>query len=132
MKKYAALLLCALLTLFPLSACGQSTTVGGFASAYLNEEDYEAAVEEVMLQFNDEGGWTMNKIEYVGDEANTAEAEARDLAPEQVIVLRSSFQTSDSAQETDSLEPNRSYENYLWVLTRYTTGEPWVVTERGK
>ena len=119
-----------LVVLFGLAGCGDAVSVGGFSSKYMNNDDYEAAVQEVMTYFRSFEGCTMKKIGYAGDAAVKAEADARGLAPEEVIVLTSTFET-DGENHNNGLNPNYTYEDYTWTLTRDTTAGLWEVTDHG-
>ena len=121
---------CLLLILLILAGCGGAVTVGGFSSKYMNSDDYDAAVEEVLTCFKEYEGCTVKKIEYAGDAAVKAEADSRGLAPEQIIVLTSTFETDDKEHDT-VFEPNQTYEGYKWILTRGTSADLWEVTDRG-
>ena len=114
-----------------LAGCGNSVSVGGFSSKYLDSEEYDAAVQELMTHFKDLSGCTLKKVEYAGDKEVKAEAEARGLATEQIIVLTSTFETDGTSRE-DGLEPNKTYEDYRWILTRLTSADPfWTIEEQG-
>lgn len=119
-----------LVVLLGLAGCGDAVSVGGFSSKYMNNDDYEAAVQEVMTYFSSFEGCTMKKIGYAGDAAVKAEADARGLAPEEVIVLTSTFET-DGENHNNGLNPNYTYEDYTWTLTRDTTAGLWEVTDHG-
>ena len=119
-----------LVVLLGLAGCGDAVSVGGFSSKYMNNDDYEAAVQEVMTYFRSFEGCTMKKIGYAGDAAVKAEADARGLAPEEVIVLTSTFET-DGENHNNGLNPNYTYEDYTWTLTRDTTAGLWEVTDHG-
>ena len=129
MKRIAAFFVL-LVVLFGLAGCGDAVSVGGFSSKYMNNDDYEAAVQEVMTYFSSFEGCTMKKIGYAGDAAVKTEAEARGLAPEEVIVLTSTFET-DGENHNNGLNPNYTYEDYTWTLTRDTTAGLWEVTDHG-
>ena len=129
MKRIAAFFVL-LVVLFGLAGCGDAVSVGGFSSKYMNNDDYEAAVQEVMTYFSSFEGCTMKKIGYAGDAAAKAEADARGLAPEEVIVLTSTFET-DGENHNNGLNPNYTYEDYTWTLTRDTTAGLWEVTDHG-
>ena len=119
-----------LVVLFGLAGCGDAVSVGGFSSKYMNNDDYEAAVQEVMTYFSSFEGCTLKKIGYAGDAAVKTEAEARGLAPEEVIVLTSTFET-DGENHNNGLNPNYTYKDYTWTLTRDTTAGLWEVTDHG-
>ncbi|MBQ3482225.1 MAG: hypothetical protein IJH48_07920 [Oscillospiraceae bacterium] len=130
MKKTVSIIIL-LAMLLGLAGCGGGVTIGSFSSKYFNTEDYDSAVQEVMTAFSEYEGCTLKKIGYVGDAAVKAEADARGLAPEQIIVLSSTF-TTDDKDHGLVFEPNKTYEDYLWVLTRSSSTDPfWVVADRG-
>ena len=129
MKRIAAFFVL-LVVLLGLAGCGDAVSVGGFSSKYMNNDDYEAAVQEVMTYFSSFEGCTMKKIGYAGDAAVKAEADARGLAPEEVIVLTSTFET-DGENHNNGLNPNYTYEDYTWTLTRDTSAGLWEVTDHG-
>ena len=129
MKRIAAFFVL-LVVLLGLAGCGDAVSVGGFSSKYMNNDDYEAAVQEVMTYFSSFEGCTMKKIGYAGDAAVKAEADARGLAPEEVIVLTSTFET-DGENHNNGLNPNYTYEDYTWTLTRHTSAGLWEVTDHG-
>ena len=121
---------CLLLVVLFLVGCSGGVSVGGFSSKYMNSDDYEAAVQEVMTYFSSFEGCTLKKIGYAGDAAVKTEAEARGLAPEEVIVLTSTFET-DGENHNNGLNPNYTYKDYTWTLTRDTTAGLWEVTDHG-
>ena len=130
MKKLLAVLVL-LAALLSLAGCGDAVTIGPLSSRYFDSEDYDSAVQEVLTFFQGFEGCTMKKIGYAGDAAVKAEAEARGLAPEQIIVLTSTFETDGTSRE-DGLEPNKSYEDYQWILTRGGSFDPfWEIVEQG-
>ena len=129
MKRFTAFALI-LVVLLGLVGCSGGVSVGGFSSKFLNSDDYDAAVQEVMNYFSEFEGCTLKKIGYAGDDAVKAEADARGLAPEEVIVLTSTFET-DGENHNNGLEPDFTYEDYTWTLTRVTSIGFWEVTDHG-
>ena len=114
-----------------LAACGGSSIkVGSFSSLIFDSGEYDDAVQEVFTYFDSFEGCTMKEIGYAGDDAVRAEAKARGLAPEQVMVLTSTF-TTDSEDHQNGLEPDHTYEDYKWILTRNTSAEPWNHEDHG-
>ena len=114
-----------------LAACGGSSIkVGSFSSLIFDSGEYDVAVQEVFTYFDSFEGCTMTEIGYAGDDAVRAEAKARGLAPEQVMVLTSTF-TTDSKDQQNGLEPDHTYEDYKWILTRNTSAEPWNHEDHG-
>ena len=130
MKKLSAALLLLALVLC-LAGCGNSVTIGAFSSKYFNGEDYDSAVQQVMTDFKEFEGCTLKEIGYAGDAAVKAEAELRGLAPEQIMVLTSTFVT-DKEDHHNGLEPDFTYEDYKWILTRSTSADPiWTAVDHG-
>ena len=114
-----------------LAACGGSSVkVGSFSSLIFDSDEYDDAVQEVFTYFDSFEGCTMTEIGYAGDDAVRAEAKARGLAPEQVMVLTSTF-TTDSEDHQNGLEPDHTYEDFKWILTRNTSAEPWNHEDHG-
>ena len=106
-----------IILLLGLVSCGSGVSVGAFSSKYLDSDEYDAAVQELMTHFSSLSGCTLKKVGYAGDKVVKAEADARGLAPEQIIVLTSTFETDGTSRE-DGLESNKTYEDYQWILTR--------------
>ena len=113
-----------------ITGCSGGTTISSFSSSIFNTDEFDEAVETVQTEFSNFEGCTMSEISYAGDEATREEAEARGLAPEQVMVIKTTFTTDDNARR-DSLDPDSTYEDYTWILTRNSTGEPWTVIDHG-
>ena len=130
MKKsifYVILLIAVIMLCF--AGCS-SVKTGSFSSKYYNGDAYEEAVDVVMEYFKNFKGCTMERIDYAGDKEVKEEAKIRKLAPEQVMVLESTF-TTDEKDHKNGLEPNHKYEHFKWILTRDTTSTPWTVTDHG-
>ena len=100
-------------------------------SAIFTRQEIEDAMETAMNYFRREfDGCTMTKIEY--DESKSAGAAlewARQYGAEEGIVLYSSFHV-DASGGDGSLNPNSTYSNWQWVLTRDAGGE-WVLRTWG-
>ena len=130
MKKLAMVFVLLALVL-SLAGCSNSVSVGAFSSKYLDSDEYNAAVQELMTHFSSLSGCTLKKVGYAGDKVVKAEADAYGLAPERIIVLTSTFET-DGASRDDGLEPNKTYEEYRWILTRISSVDPfWTIEEQG-
>lgn len=131
MKKRLVVVLSLLLAVILLAGCGSAVKIGSFSSEYYNSDEFQAAVDEVMDYFKNFEGCTMKEIKYAGDDVVKAEAEARGLSSDTVIVLESTF-TTDGENHKNGLEPNYTYEHFQWILTRDSSLEPfWVVADHG-
>ena len=132
MKKLVCLI--CLLALF-LTGCGggdasQVQTVVG-TSEYYSQREIEDAMEAAMDYFCKEfDGCTMTKIEYNEAKSSGAAMEwAQQYGAEEGIVLYSSFDV-DASGGDGSLNPNSTYNNWQWVLTRNKGGN-WVLRTWG-
>lgn len=125
-------LLCVILTLsiLCLAGCGDGVKVGSFSSLYFNSDEFQEAVNELLTYFKSFEGCTLTEINYAGDDAVRAEAEARGLPNELVMVMESTF-TTDGENHENGLEPNFTYENYRWIFTRDFVGGPWSHADHG-
>ena len=132
MKKLICLFLsCCLL----LSGCGGGTAsevqVITGESEIFTEREVENAMEAAMNYFRKEfDGCTMTKIEYIESMSQPAALEwAQQYGAEEAIVLYSSFDVDASGCD-GSLNPNSTYSNWQWILTR-DEGENWVLRTWG-
>ena len=132
MKKYWILL--SILALL-LTACGggnaSEVQVITGESVLFTEGEIENAMEVAMNHFRREfDGCTMTKIEYNESQSQEAAAEwAQHYGADEGIVLYSSFDV-DASGGDGSLNPNSTYSNWQWVLTR-NAGENWVLRTWG-
>ena len=123
-----------LLALF-LSACGggnaSEVQVITGESEIFTEREIEDAMEVAMNHFRREfDGCTMTKIEYNESQSRGAAAEwAQYYGADEGIVLYSSFDVAASGGD-GSFNPNSTYSNWQWVLTR-NKGENWVLRTWG-
>lgn len=118
-----------------LTGCGGGnvsrvhTVVG--ESEIFTQGEIEEAMEAAMDYFRKEfDGCTMTKITY--DEAKGRKAAmewAKQYGADEAIVLYSSFDVGASGGD-GSLNPNSTYNNWQWVLTRDSDGE-WVLRTWG-
>ena len=129
MKK---LIICVMLivTVVCFAGCGSAIKVESFKSKYYDTEEYQAAVDEVMSYFTDFEGCEMSEIRYAGDEAVKAEAETRGMDCDHVMVLKCTF-TTDGENHENGLEPDYTYEDYGWILTRELKDGMWTVEDHG-
>ena len=100
-------------------------------SEIFTQREIKEAMEVAMNYFRKEfDGCTMTKIEYIEEKSAAASAEwARQYGAEEGIVLYSSFHV-DASGGDGSLNPNSTYSNWQWVLTRDAGGE-WVLRTWG-
>ena len=120
--------------LLGLVGCSGGVSVGGFSSKYIDSDHYNEAVQQFMAEFESMDGFegcTLKKVGYAGDQAVKAEADAQGLAPEQVIVLTTVFET-DGEDHGNGLEPNHTYDDYTCVMTRLSSTDIfWEIAEFG-
>lgn len=132
MKKLICLFLslCLLLTGCGGGNASQVQLITG-ESALFTEGEIEAAMEVAMNYFRKEfDGCTMTKIEYIESKSQPAALEwAQQYGAEEAIVLYSSFDV-DASGGDGSLNPNSTYTNWQWILTR-DEGENWVLRTWG-
>ncbi|MBE6922371.1 MAG: hypothetical protein E7465_04215 [Ruminococcaceae bacterium] len=133
MKKW--MILCISLLAFFLTACGggnaSEVQVITGESALFTEAEIEDAMETAMNYFRKEfDGCTMTKIEYIESKSEPAAREwAQQYGADEAIVLYSVFDV-DASGGDGSLNPNSTYSNWQWVLTR-NQGEDWVLRTWG-
>ena len=132
MKKFVALI-CFVVLL--LCGCGggnasEVQVLTGESEIFIQQE-IEDAMEVAMNHFRKEfDGCTMTKIEYIESKSNAASVEwAQQYGTDQAIVLYSSFDV-DASGGDGSLNPNSTYNNWQWVLTRDAGGD-WVLRTWG-
>lgn len=119
-----------------LTGCGRGgnasevQVITGESEIYTQRE-IENAMETAMDYFRKEfDGCTMTKIEYnEGKSGGAAEEWARQYGADEGIVLYSSFDV-DASGGDGSLNPNSTYNNWQWVLTRDRGGK-WVLRTWG-
>ena len=120
--------------LLGLVGCSGGVSVGGFSSKYMDSDHYEEAVQQFMAEFESMDGYvgcTLKKVGYAGDQVVKAEADAQGLAPEQVIVLTTVFET-DGEDHGNGLEPSHTYDDYTCVMTRSSSADIfWEIAEFG-
>lgn len=121
-----------------LCACGKSGgNVGNVEiieveSNLYTADDIDAAIETIITLFDREWeGCTLNEIYYAGDAKNAAYQHVREdgTDADEVIVLLSSFDVDGSGGD-GSLNPDSTYENWNWILTRESGGE-WKHIDHG-
>lgn len=130
MKKLVTLL--TVLLVLSLAGCGQLFTtfaIVGEKSSVYTEADINEAFDVVLDCFRKEfDGCTLIELGYAGDDTLSEQKEwARQYEADECILLVCSFETDGTA---GPLNPNSTYENYKWVLTR-TGGGEWEIKTNG-
>lgn len=124
-----ALLLCLL-----LCGCGgnvsQVERVRDPSSIY-NQREIDLAMDEVERFFRKEfAGCTLEELTYDdGFSAERAKAWGAQYSEDEVIVLLSVFSVDNSGRAA-GLNPNETYRNYQWILTRSDGGD-WTLRSWG-
>lgn len=122
--------LCIISLLFILTSCHTVKVTTQDSSIY-TKEDIQSAVNVVKKYFRKNfKGCTLNQITY--NDTDSLE-QINNYMPEdstnESIALFAEF-TTDSKGCDGSLNPNETYENYLWVLSR-AEGEEWRIINYG-
>lgn len=135
MNRFTCFLAIVCILTYTLTGCGGGNasqvqmTTGD--SSLFTQREIESAMEVAMNYFRREfTGCTMTKIEYDEEKSAPAAAEWAQLyGAEEAIVLYSSFEVGASGGD-GSLNPNSTYTNYQWVLTRDGEGK-WTLRTWG-
>ncbi len=120
--------------LLSLSACGGSVknvNIIEVQSDYYSSNEINSAIETIVKEFDKKwDGCTLNEIYYAGDDVSIGYQEWADRnGADEVIVLMSSFEV-DSSGGDGTLNPNSTYDGWIWILIRYTDG-PWRHVDHG-
>lgn len=131
MKKLWLVCLAGIL-LLALCACAPSADRNiEYNSARYTDAEIAAAIDAATAYFHKNfTGCTLTEITYGGDERTQAHEEwaARHDADE-VIVLLSSFDV-DASGGDGSLNPNSTYDNWMWIMVR-SNGGAWRHADHG-
>ena len=131
--KRLLLMICAVALL--LTGCGGGTVSGVQKvigkSEIFSPREIEAAMELALDYFRKEfDGCTMTEIKYNEEKSGDAAKEwAQQYGAEEGIVLYSSFDV-DATGGDGSLNPNSTYSNWKWILTRDNGGR-WTLRTWG-
>ncbi len=136
MKK-TVFILTILTMVFMLTACSDKGNIDNVQipdwepSEIYSDKDIEAAFQTVKDYFHDTfPGCTLTELYYPGDSyADKFHAWAEDYRADEVIVLYSSFDVNWQGGD-GSLNPNSTYDNFMWILVR-NTGENWKHVDHG-
>lgn len=133
MKKIIIFLICAI-TIFSLTACGgdvKNVKVTDKESKMYTSNDINSAIETIKKEFQkDWKGCTLKEIYYAGDDISKDHQDWADRNDaDEVMVLLSSFDV-DSSGGDGSLNPNSTYDNWMWILVRTKDGQ-WKHVDHG-
>ena len=123
-----------LIIIFSLSGCGgnvKDVNIKEVESKYYTSNEINSAIETIIKEFDKEwDGCTLNEIYYAGDSMSKDYQDWADRNnADEVIVLLSSFEV-DSSGGDGSLNPNSTYDGWLWILVRNTDGQ-WKHVDHG-
>lgn len=132
--------LIAFLMTFVFTGCGEKNDGGKIDNVQIldcepseiySDSDIEAAYEAVKDYFkNGFKGCTLTKLYYPGDAyANEFNKRADQYGADEAIVILSSFDV-DSSGGNGSLNPDSTYDNWMWILIRNNGGD-WEHADHG-
>lgn len=133
MKRIFCLLICLVLILSFCACSGNIKEVKTqeVDSEIYSQEDIALAIETIKKEFKD--GWngcTLTELYYAGDKTSNDYQDWADRNnANNVIVLLSSFDV-DSSGGDGSLNPNSTYDNWMWILVRTDAGK-WKHVDHG-
>ena len=133
MKKIFIVLLSALLIGLVLCGCGKvkdvQITIG--ESELYSQREIESAMRKVKWFFRlTFDGCTLRELSYDEEKSARETAEwAESYGAEQAIVILSEFDVDESGGD-GSLNPNSTYKNWQWILTR-SRGGGWTLQDWG-
>ena len=133
MKKTIGTILGLLLVLC-LSACGGKVSdakTHTVESETYSQQDIAAAIDIIKKEFRSNWkGCTLTEIYYAGDDRSEDYQEWADRNnADEVLVLLSSFSV-DASGGDGSLNPNSTYDNWMWIMVR-TNGGQWQHVDHG-
>ena len=134
MKKVFVIVLLIGIMIFGLFACGgnvRNVEVEPYESELYTEKDIESAIRVTKRYFmGNFSGCTLTTLSYAGDKASEGHIEwAERHDADEVIVLKSSFDV-DASGGDGSLNPNSTYNGWLWILVRDEGGR-WRHVDHG-
>ena len=133
MKKFLAVVL-VLVGMLGLVACGGNTKnvkITDYSSEIYSDAEIDSAIDVAIDYFEKYfDGCTLTEITYLGDdELDDFQEFAERNNADDVIVLISDFEV-DASGGDGSLEPNRTYTDWNWILVR-TDGGQWEHVDHG-
>ena len=95
-----------------------------------SQNEIDDAIKVIVDEFQGWKGCTLTSIYYGGDELSKAHQEWADRNDaDEVIVLLSSFDVDESGGD-GSLNPNSTYDDWMWILVRKNGGQ-WMHIDHG-
>ena len=133
MKKTIGAILCLFFVLC-LSACGGKVSdaeTHNVESELYSQQDIADAIHVIRKEFKRSWkGCTLTEIYYAGDDRSEDYQEWADRNnADEVLVLLSSFSV-DASGGDGSLNPNSTYDNWMWIMVR-TNGGQWQHVDHG-
>lgn len=134
MKKITMIMLLFFAFVMLFSGCGGNTNnvkTHKVDSKIYSQEDISSAIEVIEKEFESRWkGCTLTEIYYAGDEKSKDHKDWADRNnADEVIVLLSSFDVDSSGGDA-SLNPNSTYDNWMWILVR-ENGDQWKHVDHG-
>lgn len=134
MKKGIIFLVIIIIITSGLTACGGSVKdlkITKVESELYTNDEIDSAIETIVQEFKkDWKGCTLKEIYYAGDETSMNHQDWADRNNvDEAIVLLSSFDVDESGGD-GSLNPNDTYDNWMWILVRNDNGK-WKHVDHG-
>lgn len=109
----------------------ENVTIREVSSTLYSQDDINSAIHTITEEFaRTWSGCTLTEISYAGDETTQAHQDWADRNnADEVIVLISTFDV-DASGGNGSLNPNSTYDNWLWILVR-SAGGAWQHVDHG-
>ena len=120
--------------IFSLSACGgnvKNVNVVDVKSEIYTSDDIKSAIDTIKKEFDKNWkGCTLKEIYYAGDDISKDHQDWADRnVADEVMVLLSSFDVNSSGGD-GSLNPDSTYDNWMWILVRSKDGQ-WKHVDHG-
>lgn len=137
MRKAIAVLSLILLVL-GLVACKENKIIREVGpSDKFSKAEINSSLDKVIEDFDFKGS-SLKKVWYdeeksereVGFYMRNGRGSVNGVERENVIILLSEFDV-DSSGGDGSLNPNSTYENFMWILIRNDKSSPWEIDDRG-
>lgn len=132
MKRLTSLV-CGIFLALGLCACGGDAgdvETHKVASELYTQEEITAAIDTIKTEFKDWKGCTLKELYYAGDEVSQDHQDWADRNnADEALVLLSSFDVDESGGN-GSLNPNSTYDDWMWILVRSDGGQ-WKHVDHG-